>query len=46
VALARSIVVGASAADRTMAERIGARFEPSESFFGSVELSRRVHDQQ
>jgi aryl-alcohol dehydrogenase-like predicted oxidoreductase/histidinol phosphatase-like enzyme len=34
VALARSIVVGASAADRTMAERIGARFEPSASFFG------------
>jgi aryl-alcohol dehydrogenase-like predicted oxidoreductase/histidinol phosphatase-like enzyme/predicted kinase len=33
VALARSIVVGASAADRTMAERIGARFEPSASFF-------------
>jgi histidinol phosphatase-like enzyme len=34
VALARSIVVGASAADRTMAERIGARFEASDSFFG------------
>jgi aryl-alcohol dehydrogenase-like predicted oxidoreductase/histidinol phosphatase-like enzyme len=33
VALTRSIVVGASAADRTMAERIGARFEPSASFF-------------
>jgi histidinol phosphatase-like enzyme len=33
VSLARSIVVGASAADRTMAERIGARFEPSASFF-------------
>jgi aryl-alcohol dehydrogenase-like predicted oxidoreductase/histidinol phosphatase-like enzyme/predicted kinase len=33
VALARSIVVGASAADRTMAERIGARFEPCASFF-------------
>ena len=32
--LARSTVVGASAADRTMAERIGARFEPSGSFFG------------
>jgi diketogulonate reductase-like aldo/keto reductase/histidinol phosphatase-like enzyme len=46
VALAQSIVVGTSAADRTMAERIGARFEPSESFFGSVELPRRVHDQQ
>ncbi len=35
VALARSIVVGTSAADRTMAERIGARFEPSASFFAS-----------
>ena len=34
VSLARSIVVGASAADRTMAERIGARFEPSATFFG------------
>ena len=34
VALTRSIVVGASAADRTMAERIGAQFEPSGSFFG------------
>jgi aryl-alcohol dehydrogenase-like predicted oxidoreductase/histidinol phosphatase-like enzyme len=33
VALARSIVVGTSAADRTMAERIGARFEPSAAFF-------------
>lgn len=33
VALGRSIVVGTSAADRTMAERIGARFEPSASFF-------------
>ena len=33
VSLARSIVVGASAADRTMAERIGARFEPSAAFF-------------
>jgi aryl-alcohol dehydrogenase-like predicted oxidoreductase/predicted kinase/histidinol phosphatase-like enzyme len=33
VALAQSIVVGASAADRTMAERIGAHFEPSASFF-------------
>jgi hypothetical protein len=36
VSLTRSIVVGASAADRTMAERIGARFESSESFFGLV----------
>jgi aryl-alcohol dehydrogenase-like predicted oxidoreductase len=34
VSLARSIVVGASAADRTMAERIEARFEPSAAFFG------------
>ena len=33
VGLTHSIVVGSSAADRTMAERIGARFEPSESFF-------------
>ena len=33
VSLGRSIVVGASAADRTMAERIGARFDPSRSFF-------------
>jgi histidinol phosphatase-like enzyme len=33
VALDRSIVVGASAADRTMAERIEAPFQPSESFF-------------
>ena len=39
VALARSIVVGASAADRTMAERIGARFEPSASFFGDPGLA-------
>ena len=34
VALDRSIVVGTSAADRTMAERISAHFEPSGSFFG------------
>jgi hypothetical protein len=34
VDLARSIVVGRSAADRTMAERIGAGFETSEVFFG------------
>jgi aryl-alcohol dehydrogenase-like predicted oxidoreductase/histidinol phosphatase-like enzyme len=33
VALSRSIVVGTSAADRTMAERIGAPFEPFPSFF-------------
>jgi aryl-alcohol dehydrogenase-like predicted oxidoreductase/histidinol phosphatase-like enzyme len=33
VALARSIVVGTSGADRTMAERIGARFEQSAAFF-------------
>jgi histidinol phosphatase-like enzyme len=33
VALAQSIVVGSSAADRTMAERIGAHFEPSATFF-------------
>jgi aryl-alcohol dehydrogenase-like predicted oxidoreductase/histidinol phosphatase-like enzyme len=33
VALTQSIVVGSSAADRTMAERIGAPFEPSASFF-------------
>jgi hypothetical protein len=34
VALERSIVVGTSVADRTMAERIGARFEASSAFFG------------
>jgi diketogulonate reductase-like aldo/keto reductase/predicted kinase/histidinol phosphatase-like enzyme len=34
VAVGRSIVVGSSAADRTMAERIGARFESSAAFFG------------
>jgi histidinol phosphatase-like enzyme len=39
VALARSIVVGAAAADRTMAERVGARFEPSASFFGDPRLA-------
>jgi histidinol phosphatase-like enzyme len=33
VAPDQSIVVGASAADRTMAERIGARFESSRGFF-------------
>jgi len=33
VALTQSIVVAASAADRTMAERIGARVESSASFF-------------
>ncbi len=33
VSLTHSIVVGSSAADRTMAERIGARFEPSASFW-------------
>jgi aryl-alcohol dehydrogenase-like predicted oxidoreductase/histidinol phosphatase-like enzyme len=34
VALTQSIVVSASAADRTMAERIGARIESSATFFG------------
>ena len=34
VDLSRSIVVGSSAADRTMAARIGARFESCVSFFG------------
>jgi histidinol phosphatase-like enzyme len=34
VSLTQSIVVGASAADKTMAERIGARFTPTASFFG------------
>jgi hypothetical protein len=34
VALARSIVVGSSQADRTMAERVGARFEAFESLMG------------
>ena len=33
VALFRSVVVGVSSADRTMAERVGARFEPSAVFF-------------
>jgi hypothetical protein len=33
VALTRSLVVGSSAADRTMAERLGGRFEKSEMFF-------------
>ena len=33
VALGRSIVVGSSAADRTMADRIGARSEHSATFF-------------
>lgn len=32
VDLGRSVVVGTAASDRTMAERIGARFEPSASF--------------
>jgi hypothetical protein len=31
--LTQSVVVGSSAADRTMADRIDARFEPSASFF-------------
>jgi histidinol phosphatase-like enzyme len=35
VVLEQSIVVGSSAADRTMAERIGARFEVSDDFFHS-----------
>lgn len=34
VALDRSLVVGTSAADRTMAERVGARFQSSAEFFG------------
>jgi aryl-alcohol dehydrogenase-like predicted oxidoreductase/histidinol phosphatase-like enzyme len=34
VALTRSMVVGSSAADRTMAERIGAPFQSSPAFFG------------
>ncbi|HEY2852365.1 MAG TPA: aldo/keto reductase [Gemmatimonadaceae bacterium] len=33
IALSQCVVVGTSAADRTIAERIGARFEPSASFF-------------
>ncbi|MDQ4080301.1 MAG: aldo/keto reductase [Gemmatimonadota bacterium] len=36
IALARSVVVGSAAADRTMAERIGARFEPSDTYFGGA----------
>ncbi len=35
VALNQSIVVGSSAADRTMAERIGTQFQPSTSFFNA-----------
>jgi len=35
VALSRSLVVGASVADRTMAERVGARFESSQVFFAA-----------
>jgi histidinol phosphatase-like enzyme len=35
VALSRSMVIGTSAADRTMAERIGASFAASESFWPS-----------
>ena len=35
VSLSKSVVVGSSAADRTMAERIGARFESSTSFFAA-----------
>ena len=34
VALSQSLVVGTSAADRTMAERTGARFVTSAAFFG------------
>ena len=34
VDLSQSIVVGSSAADRTMAERIGALFESRDTFFG------------
>ena len=34
IALSESIVVGTATADRTMAERIGARFQPSAAFFG------------
>jgi histidinol phosphatase-like enzyme len=33
VSLERSVVVGSSAADRTMATRVGGRFEPSAPFF-------------
>lgn len=33
VALDKSLVIGTSAADKTMAERIGARFEASEAFW-------------
>ncbi len=35
VSLARSIVIGSSAADRTMAERVGACFEPAGAFLGN-----------
>jgi hypothetical protein len=36
VDLTRSIVVGSSPADRTMAQRIGATFETAEAFFGTA----------
>lgn len=38
VALSRSTVVGASAADRTMAARLRARFVTSDAFFASQEV--------
>ena len=40
VSLSRSIVVGTSAADRTMAERIAARFESSQSFFEDADTRK------
>jgi aryl-alcohol dehydrogenase-like predicted oxidoreductase len=36
VALEKSIVIGTSSADKTMAERIGAKFEPSDEFWASI----------
>ena len=36
VALEQSVVVGTAAADRTMAGRIGAHFEPSDVYFGGA----------
>jgi hypothetical protein len=36
VSLERSIIVGRSAADRTMAERLGMRFRETAEFFGTA----------
>jgi aryl-alcohol dehydrogenase-like predicted oxidoreductase/histidinol phosphatase-like enzyme len=44
VALDRSVVRGSSAADRTMAARIGARFESSGPAGGPLDLDRRGYE--